>query len=107
MKRRTVATAIALVVLITAGCGHYGALTKDYGNSYNRAKQGQILNPAASNNLAPVTGLPAKAAEATMMKYIDSFAPPQGAASQGAQSLLMTPISSGVASGTGQNAYGQ
>ncbi len=107
MKRGTVLAAIALVVLITAGCGHYGALTKDYGNSYNRAKQGQILNPAASSNLAPVTGLSAKAADAAMTKYIESFAPSQGAASQGAQSLLMTPISSGAATGTGQNAYGQ
>ncbi len=95
-----------LISLITAGCNHYGALPKDYGNSYNMAKQGQILNPAASNNLEPVTGLPGTAAEPVMKKYAGSFSPP-GPASQMPQSFAMTPIVPTEGAGKGQDVYGK
>ncbi len=91
-----------LILLITVGCNHYGSL-KQEGISYNEAKSGQILNPAASDNLAPVTGLPGSAADIAMKKYTESFASSQECNKKGAQSLLMTPISTG----TGQNVYGK
>jgi len=95
---------VVLILLITAGCGHYGALTKDYGNSYNMMKSAQILNPGAAKNLKPVTGLPGTAADATMKNYAASFVPAGGPAAQQAPSaLLMTPLSIGA----GKDVYGK
>lgn len=65
--------AIALMFLLVTGCAHYGALDEDRGKSYNMAKQGQILNPDASKNLKPVTGLHGAAVAANEEKYIASF----------------------------------
>ncbi len=96
------AAVVILIFSITAGCNHYGALTKDYGNSYNAAKSGQVLNPEASKNLKPVTGLPGTAADVAMKKYTDSFAPKESP-QQGSQSMLMTPITMG----TGKDVYGK
>ena len=104
MKGKYYATVVVLSLLITAGCGHYGALTNDYGNSYNMAKSGQILNPGASKNPKPVTGLPGTAADTTMKKYADSFAPTGGsAAQQNPSAFMMSPISVG----TGKDVYGK
>ncbi len=95
---------VVLILLIAAGCNHYGALKKDYGNSYNMAKSGQILNPGASKNLKPVTGLPGTAADAAMKKYGDSFASTgQGGSGQAPSALLMTPLSMGA----GKDVYGK
>jgi hypothetical protein len=106
MMRGNYFATVVLILLITSGCGHYGALTKDYGNSYNMAKSGQILNPGASKNLKPVTGLPGIAADATMKSYAASFAAPSGQAGQAGQApsaLLMTPLSLGA----GKDVYGK
>jgi hypothetical protein len=96
---------VVLTLLITAGCGHYGALTKDYGNSYNWAKSSQTLNPGASKNLKPVTGLPGTAADTIMKSYAASFVPEGGPAAQqqAPSALLMTPLSIG----TGKDVYGK
>jgi len=96
---------VVLILLITAGCGHYGALTKDYGNSYNMAKSGQILNPRASKNLKPVTGLPGTAVDVTMKNYTQSFATSgqAGQAGQAPAALMMTPLSLGA----GKDVYGK
>jgi len=104
MKGRYCAAAI-LIVLIAAGCNHYGALKKDYGNSYNAAKYGQILNPAASKNLKPVTGLPGTAVDANMKKYAESFTSTgqAGQAGQAPSALMMTPLSLGA----GKDVYGK
>src|SRR5512143_1137650 len=104
--RRVYYAAIVLNVLIMVGCNHYGALSKDYGNSYNAAKSGQILNPGASKNLGPVTGLPGTAADGTMKKYADSFSS-SGQASQTPQSFAITPIVPTEGAGTGKNVYGK
>ena len=104
MRGKYYATVVVLILLITAGCNHYGALPKDYGNSYNSAKSGQILNPGASKNLKPVTGLPGNAADANMKKYAESFAPAGPAGPQQTPSaLLMTPLSLGA----GKDVYGK
>ncbi len=103
MKRTYYAVGIALIALTAAGCAHdFGALDDDYGRSYRAAKAAQILNPEASKNLAPVTGLPGSAAMGAMKAYTDSFTPSQGQ-QQGPQTLLMTPIPSGA----GRDAYGK
>ena len=97
---------VVLILLITAGCNHYGALTKDYGNSYNMMKSAQILNPGASKNLKPVTGLPGTAADATMKNYAASFATSGQAGQapgQAPSALLMTPLSLGA----GKDVYGK
>ena len=105
MRKKYYAAAV-LIVLITVGCNHYGALKRDYGNSYNAAKYGQTLNPGAAKNQGTVTGLSGKAAESTMKKYTDSFAS-SGQASQMPQSFAMTPIVPTEGAGTGQNVYGK
>ncbi len=105
MRKKYYAAAV-LIVLITAGCNHYGALKKDYGNSYNAAKYGQILNPGASKNLEPVTGLSGRAAESAVNKYTDSFSS-SGQASQTPQSFAITPIVPTEGAGKGQNVYGK
>jgi hypothetical protein len=65
---------IMVVCMLSAGCATYGGLEKSYGRSYARATSDQTLNPAASRNLRPVTGMPGEAAAQTMEKYTGSFA---------------------------------
>lgn len=105
MKAKHYTVAI-MVVLIASGCGHYQALKKDFGNSYYSARNGQILNPAASANPIPATGLSGRAGEAAMKKYADSFTA-SGQASQTPQSFAVTPIVPTEGAGTGQNVYGK
>src|SRR5512135_2363243 len=106
MMRIKYYTAAVLIILIMTGCSHYGALNKDYGNSYNGAKSGQVLNPLASKNPAPVTGLNGKAADAAMKKYTESFST-SGQTSQGQQGFALTPIVPTEGAGMGQNVYGK
>lgn len=105
MRKKYYAAAV-LIVLITVGCNHYGALKRDYGNSYNTAKYGQTLNPGASKNQAPVTGLSGRAAESAVKKYTDSFSSSEQA-SQTPQSFAITPIVPTEGAGKGQNVYGK
>ncbi len=98
--------AAVLIILITAGCSHYGALDKDFGNSYYRDMSGQVLNPLASKNPAPVTGLNGKAADAVMKKYTESFSTSEQT-SQGTQGFALTPIVPTEGAGMGQNVYGK
>lgn len=106
MREKYFAAVVILIFLITAGCNHYGALEKDYGKSYNAAKDGQIQNPGATRNVEPATGLSGKAAESTMKKYTDSFSS-SGQAPQMPQSFAITPIVPTEGAGTGQNVYGK
>ena len=48
-------------------------LDMNWGKSYETAKNKQILNPDASENLDPVLGLDGQAAEHTVNKYKKSF----------------------------------
>ena len=71
------------VILITAVIGllvsqgyaemYTSRLGMDYGTSFRLAKYNQILNPGASKNLAPVTGLDGRAAHTINEKYMKSF----------------------------------
>lgn len=74
MLRRSLAcTGLALVVFASFGCGHapfsLTPLDKNWGKSFERAKVSQEVDPDASKNLDPVTGLDGQAAEADMVKY--------------------------------------
>jgi hypothetical protein len=106
MMRKKYFAAAVLIVLISAGCNYYGALKRDYGNSYNAAKNGQTLNPGASKNQTPVTGLSGGAAESAVKKYTDSFSSSEQA-SQTPQSFAITPIVPTEGAGKGQNVYGK
>ncbi len=99
-------TVAVLIFLFTIGCTHYGALEEDFGKSYQAAIDSQTLNPGASKNLGPVSGLPGAAAEGTMKKYTESFSP-SGQASQTPQSFAITPIVPTEGAGTGKNVYGK
>jgi len=45
-------------LLIFSGCGpRETMLSRNWGNSFESAKQSQILNPEAGRNLEPVVGL--------------------------------------------------
>ncbi len=105
MMKKSFYTIAVLIILITAGCAHYGELDQDYGNSYYRATNGQILNPSASQNPAPVTGLTGKAADAAMKKYAESFSA-SDKSSRGQQGVALTPIVPD-STGAGQNVYGK
>lgn len=48
-------------------------LKMDYGTSFKLAKFGQVANPGAEKNLAPVTGLEGQVAEAVIGKYRKGF----------------------------------
>jgi len=105
MRKKHYAAAV-LIILITAGCSSYGSLDKDFGRSYSMEASGQVLNPQASQNMKPVTGLSGKAAEENMKKYTDSFAP-TGQGAQTPQSFAITPIVPTEGAGMGQNVYGK
>jgi hypothetical protein len=59
---------LVLIAFALAGCGH-DALKKNWGSAYESAKQSQIANPDASNNLEPVVGLDGAAAEKAIRGY--------------------------------------
>ena len=99
--RRAYYAAAVLVFIFTAGCAHYGALEDDYGKSFNTAKYGQILNPGASKNLEPVTGLDGKALEVIMDKYVNSFSKDSNKGSD-KPVITLTPAST-----TGTDTYGK
>ncbi len=102
--RKKIYAAAVLTILITAGC-HYGAINKNWGKSYNTATAGEVMNPKASKNLNPVTGLDGSAAEAAMKKYTNSFST-SCQTSQGPQGFALTPIVPTEGAGAG-NVYGK
>ena len=69
-------TLIGLIatLLIFSGCGtRETMLSRNWGNSFESAKQSQILNPEAGKNLDPVVGLDGQAAGNNMEKYRQGF----------------------------------
>ena len=61
-------------LLIFSGCGTKETmLSRNWGNSFESAKQSQILNPEAGKNLDPVVGLDGQAVENNMQKYRQGF----------------------------------
>jgi len=68
-------TLIGLItaLLIFSGCARETMLAKNWGNSFESARQSQILNPEAGKNLDPVVGLDSLAAGNNMEKYRQGF----------------------------------
>ncbi len=69
-------TLIGLIatLLIFSGCGTKETmLSKNWGNSFESARQSQILNPGAGKNIDPVVGLDSTAAVYNMEKYREGF----------------------------------
>ncbi len=61
-------------LLIFSGCGpRETMLDKNWGSSFESAKQSQILNPEAGKNPDPVVGLDGRAAGNNMEKYRQRF----------------------------------
>ena len=48
-------------------------VTKNWGKSFESAKNNQILNPQAGKNINPVTGFDGEAADKNMEKYREGF----------------------------------
>jgi hypothetical protein len=61
------------VLSVSSGCGtlpqRETLLDRNWGASFETAKQNQILYPEAGKNLDPVVGLDGQVAEASMEKY--------------------------------------
>jgi hypothetical protein len=71
MTWKTIALIAALGVPFT-GCANYPTpVEMDYGTSTKLATYGQILNPEASKNLEPVTGLSGRAAAGILENYFN------------------------------------
>ena len=70
---------IGVVTLFTimAGCAKpLSRVETDYGHSSHLAKTNQILDPGASKNLEPVTGMDSEAAQAVTERYQKDFEKP-------------------------------
>ena len=69
-------TLIGLIaaLLIFSGCGtRETMLDRNWGSSFESAKQSQILNPEAGKNPDPVVGLDGQVVENNMEKYRQGF----------------------------------
>ena len=68
-------TLIGLIatLLIFSGCARETMLSRNWGNSFESAKQSQILNPGAGKNIDPVVGLDSLAAGNNIKKYRQGF----------------------------------
>ncbi len=93
---------IVFILLFTGGC-HYGAINKDFGNSFKMQVDSQTLNPRAGKNVQPVTGLDGRAADTAVKKYVDSFA--QSPAEQSTSNFVVPVMSTGA--GKAQDVYGK
>jgi hypothetical protein len=68
---------LGIVAVLVAGCAIGPTrLEADYGNSYMAAKDNQILDPQASQNLEPVYGFDGQAAANTIERYRAGFSKP-------------------------------
>jgi hypothetical protein len=67
---------IGLIAVLTifSGCrATMPEMERNFGKSFEAAKQNQIINPEASKNTSPVIGLDGKSAETAVRKYEKSF----------------------------------
>jgi hypothetical protein len=83
MMRHHISLVAALAILSVLGawgCAgnipeaeRYNILDRNWGKSFESAKNNQILNPEAGKNLEPVTGLDGQAAEENVEEYRETF----------------------------------
>jgi hypothetical protein len=78
MSVKCLTLTVLLIVLTTfSACGQslsQSNLKNNWGASYHAAKNSQILNPGASENLEPVEGLDGQAALINTKEYREGFA---------------------------------
>jgi hypothetical protein len=68
---------LGIVAVLVAGCAIGPTrLEADYGNSYTAARDNQILDPQAAQNLEPVYGFDGQAAANTIERYQAAFTKP-------------------------------
>lgn len=71
--------AVLLASLLTA-CSSTPYLDSRFGEAVNMAKAQQTINPEASQDMDPVTGIDGKAAKEGMDRYHESFQKPPSTA---------------------------
>ena len=78
---------LAVVLFLSFGCA---TTPQDHtwGKSFEMTKDAQVLDPDASGNLAPVTGLDGQAAENNMNRYRKGPNGEKGSCGGGQQSLI-------------------
>ena len=81
---------VLLSLVILSGCAAT-RLETDYGNAYRLARDQQVMNPAAGQETAPVTGLDGTAAEAVLQARKGALAKPADQSS----AFSMTPMALG------------
>ena len=65
------------VVAALAGCAATPNYDRHFGDAVRQARTAMTINPAASSNRDPVTGIDGQAAATALTRYQDSFkAPP-------------------------------
>ncbi len=64
---------IGLIMIALVSCARPSRLKMDYGTSAKLVVLNQTLNPEASKNLEPVTGMDGEAAEGVMERYRKGF----------------------------------
>ncbi|GBG13152.1 transcriptional regulator [Novimethylophilus kurashikiensis] len=69
--------AFALLTTLSACATPTPELDSHFGDAVNAAKAQQTLNPDASQNTAPVTGMDGKAANSAVDRYEKTFEKPQ------------------------------
>ena len=85
---------LIIVLFISFGCTSTPflptPLDENWGRAVEVARDSQTLNPDASQNLDPVTGLDGQAAENDIIKYRKAHATKQGTGDSGMRVLLGT-----------------
>lgn len=91
-----VRTGIAVFLMLCLGCAAT-PLEKNWGRSYEQARDDQVLNPDAKANLAPVEGFDGQAAENVMKGYREKSKGGKtcGTAQGGSGSTILLPVASG------------
>lgn len=64
---------VTIAALVCGACATPSMVADNWGTAYYAQKQSQMVNPDASKNLEPVTGLHGQAAEAALGQYVKSF----------------------------------
>lgn len=97
LSTRGLATALAAAALLAGCVAQTPQLDAHFGEAVNAAKAQQILNPDASRNRDPVTGIDGPAANAAIDRYHKSYENPPPP---------VNVFNIGVGSGTGSTSSG-
>jgi hypothetical protein len=100
-KKHPALVGLIVVMLLSFGCGRGfiepTPLDRHWGESFERAKISQQLDPDASQNLEPVTGLDGQAAEGDMQKYREAHTKDKGSCGGSGSKILLGTL--GLSSG--------